>query len=528
MKRILSLIITLTLVAAMFVLAAPTVAAETTSTCTTNKTVFVHYHRWDETYTNSTIWTWGYGTNGSGEGSGVVEVDGFGAVYQICVDDDAGLELGLINKYSAAWGDGTHDRDGVDTDENGTLDGNHKLITIKDNNGTPDDDTDDVFVGFDDNGIKHVYVFEGSNQVNYADDANSLPYSDDVATIAVIYYDVTQSYEAWNIWTWGTGTLGTQLNENFYAGSGVPLVSGLGIDNGTVENFRVAFINVDPADMDGEIGFIMRTDAWEKKNLDGENIMISTDGLTAGDFKTVFYIAGEGVVYDTFAAFEAQVNLFEISSVTALDRTSVEVVFNKDVITKEEDVNVFNETAFIVTDKDGNVVPFSQVSYNSTTDSNDTFTLILETELSGDMSPYLVHYIVVGYYLVKEFEVDNTPPVITIIGSQNVTLELGDTYSLPTYSSSDMIGEEAVVVYDVKVKDGHGTVDTRFAGIYEVVIVAEDAFGNSTEKTITVTVTDPCDETAHLDANNFNTELMALLIGIPLALGAMITLRRGY
>ncbi len=518
MKRILSLVITLTLVFAVFALSAPTVAAETTSTCTTNQTVFVHYHRWDETYDDSTIWTWGYGTGGSGEGSGVVEEDGFGAVYQICVGDDADDNLGLILKYSAAWGDGTHDRDGVDTDENGTLDGNHKEIMIK---------ADSAFVGFN-GGIKHVYVFEGSNHVIYADDANSLPYSEDVATIAVIYYDVTQSYEAWNIWTWGTGTLGTQLNENFYGGSGVPLVSALGIDNGNVENFRVAFINVDPADMDAEIGFIMRTDAWEKKNLNGENILISTDGLVAGDFKTVFYIAGEGVMYDTFDAFEAQVNLFVIDSAAALDRTSIEVIFNKDVITKVEDVDIFRADAFSVYDNLMHVVAIDSVSYNSTTDANDTFTIILENEMSGDMGPYTVVYDIPNFYLYKAFEVDNTSPVITIIGSQNVELELGDTYSLPTYSASDMIGEEAVVVYDVKVKADHGTVDTRFAGIYEVVIVAEDAFGNMTEKTITVTVKDPCDETAHLDGNNFNTELVALLIGLPLAFGAVITLRREY
>ncbi len=80
----------------------------------------------------------------------------------------------------------------------------------------------------------------------------------------------------------------------------------------------------------------------------------------------------------------------------------------------------------------------------------------------------------------------------------------------------------------MKVKDGHGTVDTRNAGIYNIVIVAEDKFGNVAEKTITVTVEDPCDDQAHLEANNFNAELVALLIGIPLAIGAMITLRRGY
>ena len=102
---------------------------------------------------------------------------------------------------------------------------------------------------------------------------------------------------------------------------------------------------------------------------------------------------------------------------------------------------------------------------------------------------------------------------------------------MPTYSASDKVtaaDTESTVLHNVKVKLGHGTVDTRFAGIYEVVIVAVDKFGNTTEETITVTVIDPCDDTAHLDANNFNVQLIALFIGIPLAIGAIITLRRGY
>ncbi|MCF7925598.1 MAG: DUF5011 domain-containing protein, partial [Candidatus Izimaplasma sp.] len=118
-------------------------------------------------------------------------------------------------------------------------------------------------------------------------------------------------------------------------------------------------------------------------------------------------------------------------------------------------------------------------------------------------------------------------PSITIIGSKNVELELGDSYSLPTFTATDMKGEEAVQVYTVNVKDGHGTVDTRNAGVYEVVLTANDKFGNVAEDTITVTVIDPCDETAHLDAKaNGNVEIISLLVGLPLAFGAMLAIRR--
>lgn len=518
MKRILSLIITLTLVFAMFALAAPHVAAEVPANeCTTNRTVVLHYHRWDDDYTNMDFWTWGTGTDGS-ENPQIVGQDDFGAVAYFCIADDADVEAGLIPRVN----DWSY-KDGIDENEDNDID--NKSIPLKDDMGTPDDTDDDEFIGFDENGIKHVYVLQGSAVVYTAEADMPFFQEDGFGTLVVIYYDPILSYDGWNVWNWGTGTDGTAAGDNF-GGSGVPLQWDLGIDQGIdPDQFKVAVFNI-AADADDTMGFIVRTDAWEKQWSEDLNIDIT--GIKGSGTQFTFYIGGAGEFYDNYADFEAVVNLFEISSVTALDRTSVEVVFNKDVVTKVDDVNVFSGTAFIVTDKDGNVLNISQVSYDSNTDANDMFTIILEEELIGDMSPYLVHYLVVGYYLTKEFVVDSTPPIITIIGSQNVTLELGDTYSLPTYSASDMVGDEAVVVYDVKVKDGHGTVDTRFAGIYEIVIVAEDAFGNMIEKTITVTVEDPCDETAHLDASSFNAELIALLIGLPLALGAIITLRREY
>lgn len=516
MKRFLSLILTLTLAIVFVGISTQSVEA-TDAVCTTNKTVFVHYHRWDETYTDTTIHTWGYGTNGSGAGAGVSEVDGFGAVYQICVDDaDAGDELGLILKYGDGWsGDDFTDRDGLDLNDDGNKE--NKAITIK---------ADDAYVGFDENGIKHVYVFEGSNEVLYGEDANSLPHDPTLATIAVIYYDGAESYEGWNVWTWDTGTLGTQSGDaGPYEGSGVPLTYEFGVDGGQVGNFRVAFIQVDPADMGTEIGFIMRTDSWEKKNA--ENIMIPTTGLVAGDFMPYFYIAGDVAMIETFVDFDAAVNFFEISSATALDPTSIELVFNKDIVTAVDDVVTFDETTIVVTDKDDVVVPLTSISFNSTADVNDTFTIITEDSLLGSKSDYTVTYTPeVGVSYEIEFSVDSTPPVITIIGSVNVEKELGDTYSLPTFSAADMVGEESVEIYNVMVKAGHGTVDTRNAGVYEVVITATDKFGNVAEETITVTVTDPCDDTAHLQANSGINSFLGLLIALPLVVVGFVTLRR--
>jgi hypothetical protein len=504
MKRILSLLLTLTLAFAAFALANTEVEAAT-STCTTSRTIFVHYHRWDGQYDDTTLWTWGYGTNGTSDGVDLLETDGFGGVYQICVDDDAGETGGLINKYTAGWGDGFSDRDAVDTDENGSKDGNHKDVVIKDENG---------FVGFDENGIKHVYVFEGSNHVIYENEIDQVPYSDTLATVAVIYYDTQDMYEDWVIHTWDTGTNGSAPDW----GVGVPFVSALGVDGGTVENFRVAFINVDPTDAADSIGFIVHKGDDKKYS---ENIMIDITDIAAGEVKTVFYMAGESDVLYTWADFQDVTKPLTINTATALDPNAVEIVFNKPVDTPADFDPMF-------TVKKGTTeLTINNVSFNSVNDTNNTFTVIVDEALMGGES-YTVEYMVDSETTISSaITVDATAPVITVIGSKEVELDLGDSYSLPNYSAKDMVGDEYQAVYDVKIKDGHGTVDTRNAGVYEIVIVATDKFGNMAEETITVTVMDPCDEDAHLNGKSaFNAELIALLVGLPLSIGAIVTLRR--
>ena len=524
MKRFLSLIITLTLVFMMFALAAPKVAAEVPANdCTTDYTVVLHYHRWDDDYTDMDFWSWGTGSLGSGNPQ-IVGEDDFGAVAYMCIDDDgvtddpdnnpddADDSAGLIPRLN----DWSY-KDGIDTNGDGTDD---KSIPLRDEDGE--------LVGFDENGIKHVYVLQGSADVYVAETDMPFFQQEDMGTLVVIYYDPVESYDGWNMWNWGTGTNGVDENEDPIAATPNPneFQWNLGIDQqDNPEKFKVAVFNI-AADADDTIGFIVRTDAWDKQW--GEDLFIDVADIKGSGTQFTFYIGGNNVFYDNFVDFEAVVNFFEITSAKALDPNSIEVVFNKDVVTKVDDVITFDPTSIVLTDKDDTEIDIESISFDSTAEANDTFTLILDDELVGANSPFTVTYTVGEDVYTKEFSVDVTPPVITIIGSQSVDLELGDLYSLPTYSASDMVGDESVAVYNVKVKADNGTVDTRYAGIYEVVIIAEDNFGNTAEKVITVTVKDPCDETAHLDANNFNAELIALLIGIPLAIGAMITLRRGY
>ncbi|MCF7927286.1 MAG: hypothetical protein K9L74_06930 [Candidatus Izimaplasma sp.] len=470
--------------------------------------------RWDNDYTDMDFWSWGTGTNGS-ENPQIVGEDDFGSVAYLCVDDDAEAEAGLIPRLN----DWSY-KDGVDLDEDGG--GDDKAVPLRDENGD--------FIGFDENGIKHVYILQGQEDVYTVDE--SMPYfqKEGFGTLVVVYYDPAESYDGWNIWNWGTGTDGTAAGDAF-GGSGVPFQYDLGVDQGQdAGKFKVAVFNV-AADAEDEMGFIVRTDSWEKKYAD--DLFIDISGIKGSGTQFTFYIAGEGEFYNNFADFENVVNFFEISSARALDPTSIEVVFNKEVVTMVDDVDVFDETTFTVTDKDGNTVPVDFVAYDSTTEANTIFTVNIEESLSGDMSPYTVTYSPEeGEFYAKEFTVDSIAPTITIIGSTNVELELGDSYSLPTYTASDISTddpeEEPVQIYSVKVKDGYGTVDTRNTGVYEVVITAEDTFGNVSEETITVTVIDPCADFDNTDANNgFGLGIISLVVGLPLAFVGLATLRRG-
>lgn len=499
MKRILSLIITLSLVVTVFALGTSKVAAEVPANdCTTSHTVVIHYHRWDNDYTNMDFWAWGTGTDGSGNPQ-IVGEDDFGAVAYLCVngtdaDDNAGL-IPRLNDWSY--------KDGTDVDANG---GDDKSIPLRDEAGDLD--------GFDENGIKHVYVLQGSPDV-YTVDMDS-PYfqKEGFGTLVVVYYDPTESYEGWNMWTWGTGTGGTEAPNYFQYR--------LGIDQGPeTDKFKVGIFNI-AADADDTIGFIVRTDAWEKKYAD--DLFVDVTGIKGSGTQFTFYIAGEGDFYDNFMDFEAVVNLFEITNAVALGPGSIEVNFNKEIVTVVDEVDVFDASKFMVKDKDGTAVAISNVSYNSTSEANDIFTLILDEDLMGSMAPYTVEYDY-GADMPATFEVDvdADAPEIFVIGAVERELELGDTYTLPAFSAYDTVGEESVEVYDVKVKDGHGTVDTRTTGVYEIVLIATDKFGNVAEKTITVTVIDPCEAP---EANNNPVNLAALFVGLPLAAGAIVTSRR--
>jgi hypothetical protein len=507
MKRVLQLLTAFALTLGIISLSQPVLADAHDEP--TDRKVVVHYHRWDGEYDGTHIHTWGVGTDGVGGDIALSGTDDFGGYYEIFIDEDSDATLGLILKYGAGWGDGKNDRDGLIPENNG--DKANKSIVVK---------VDGEFVGFDEDGVKHVFVYEGMNEVIYQD-PNHGPMRDGFGTLAVVYYDPAEDYDGWNVWAFRTGTGGSVHTE-----TGVPFVASLDVDGGRVgqEMYRIAFFSI-ADDAEDTMGFIVRTDSWDKQFAD--DLFIDVTDIKGDGYKTVFYIGLSDVFYDTFEEFDAVANAFDVETGELQDLRSLLIEFNKPVnVATEVDgtlVYNFDEAWFTVVDDDGEEVPFNNIAFTRGTASTAEFMIIFEEDLEKGVT-YTMTYQKSEEEIpaVFDFSVPNTAPTITIIGSRNVTLELGDRYSLPTFRATESFYGENLPIYTARVKEDHGYLSTRETGTYELVLTATDRFGNVAEETITVNVVDPCvDETTASQAAP-----IVLLAGLPLLAGAWFVLRR--
>ncbi len=512
MKKALQFIAVLAFVFGLFSTLTPVLAdGHEDGEAPTDRKVVVHYHRWDGDYDGRNVWTWNTGTNGSQAPVALEGTDEFGGYFEIYVDEDAGDTIGLILRYGDAWGNGQNDRDGLIPATGG--DKANKEIIVK---------QDGEFVGFDENGVKHVFVYEGMNEVIYQDEVHG-PMRDGYGTLAIVYYDPAESYEGWNLWTWDTGTGGSAPAND----TGVPFQAALDVDGGTVgeEMYRIAFFSIgeDAAD---EIGFIVRTDAWDKQWE--EDLFVDVTDLKGSGFRNLFYIGLAPDFYDTFEEFDAIANAFEVETGQLEDTKSLLLNFNKPVQVAEEVDSVLNDVFdaswFSVVDSAGNEVAINNISYEKGVESVAEFMLIFEDELDRNET-YTMTYLKNEGDLPAEFDfsVPSEAPTITIIGATDVELELGDRYSLPTFRATENFYGENLPLYNARVKEGAGYLSTREAGEYEIVLEAHDRFGNVAEETITVTVVDPCADTATASETILPITLFA---GLPLLAGAYIALRR--
>ncbi|MBD5162499.1 MAG: DUF5011 domain-containing protein [Oscillibacter sp.] len=83
---------------------------------------------------------------------------------------------------------------------------------------------------------------------------------------------------------------------------------------------------------------------------------------------------------------------------------------------------------------------------------------------------------------------DTEPPVITLIGSEHMTLKVGEAYNEPGYTAADQVDGDLTGQVVVEHQ-----IDSQKPGVYEVVYTVEDHGGNQTAAKRTVTVASPLD-----------------------------------
>ena len=115
----------------------------------------------------------------------------------------------------------------------------------------------------------------------------------------------------------------------------------------------------------------------------------------------------------------------------------------------------------------------SLVSNNVDTSKTGTYTVGYSARDSKGRTSFIYRTVVV---------IDSTPPVITVLGDNPATVELGSIYTDAGATASDLSG--AVTVTST------GTVDTSTVGTYTITYSATDASGNTGTETRTVNVVD--------------------------------------
>ncbi len=78
---------------------------------------------------------------------------------------------------------------------------------------------------------------------------------------------------------------------------------------------------------------------------------------------------------------------------------------------------------------------------------------------------------------------DDTPPVITLTGEQEMTITAGTEFQEPGYTASDNVDGDVTSLVTVS-----GSVDSYSAGTYSITYTVTDSYGNTAQVTRTVTV----------------------------------------
>lgn len=476
--------------------------------------VIIHYYKFAGDTDGVGVWTWGNGNGGTENGVPSLSVDSEGwAVIELAVDKASMADKGEFIPFAFGF--------------EGEAFGSWPVFgdAAKDSKNGQNISYDRVAFKASADKELHVYFVQGQDAAYLSreaamiaaglakeDAANAGQIDENFVTMTVIYYDATEDYEGWNIWTWGNGTGGSTDGVDFQYEVKYTL-------NGITGKHQVAFIYINKATTE-DMGFILRTDAWAKK-YPSDIVFDHSPLITAGG-GTVYYLAGEGALRTgTLEEFLTDAYAFNFNSAVAASQTQITIEMNKEIVTVIVDelgvkTPVFNPAWITLKDKDGNVVPIADVLFNSVVEKTKEFSIVLAeaNKLVPAKAPYTVSFDYEMQQAVKEVSYDTVAPTFTLLVDKNQRVEIGSTWALGLYTATDAV--DGVLTPFVSAS---GIVDTSKVGTYTVTLSVTDALGNAASETITVVVYDPCDE------ETTSASLWLGFISAPLAVVAIFARR---
>src|SRR5690606_17476039 len=131
--------------------------------------------------------------------------------------------------------------------------------------------------------------------------------------------------------------------------------------------------------------------------------------------------------------------------------------------------------------------------------TRSAFVEVTDGVLNFDLIPVTSVAIIRGIEILESEEpADTTPPVITLLGDAEMTVEQGDPFTDPGVTASD--DRDGDLTDDVVVSGD--TVDTNTLGTYVITYDVSDAAGNAaTQVTRTVNVVEPSPYLYRVNAN---------------------------
>ncbi|HKL61272.1 MAG TPA: pullulanase-associated domain-containing protein [Acholeplasma sp.] len=476
--------------------------------------VVVHYYKFAGDYDGVGLWTWDNGTDDShNKAFAKSGMDDAGwAMVEFPVDK---ATMSTEGKFLPFGFGVTQGESGWPAQGDAAKDSKNQKDVIYDR---------EAFKASTENEL-HVYFVQGQDAAYMSreaamiaaglaveDSENPGQIDSDFVVLTIIYYDATQEYKGWNIWTFGNGVGASVDGVDFQYTVNYVL-------NGIASNHKVAFININKATTE-ETGFILRTDSWDKKFPD--DIMFDNSAVIANGGGVAYYLAGEGMLRTgVLADFLTDAYAFKATEAKAVSQTQIQLEMNKEIVTVKVDeagvkTVVFDKAWITLTDKDGNAVAIEDVLYNSVVESTKSFSIVLAeaSKLNPAKAPYTVSFAYESETADKVVAYDTVAPTFTLLVDKNQRVEVGSTWALGLYTATDDV--DGILTPFVSAT---GIVDTSKLGNYTVTLSVKDSLGNVGTEVLTVTVYDPCDE------ETASASLWLGFISAPLAVAAIFARR---